>query len=331
LRLVLQVRLLTVNITCTVCDGRVLCDACRSAARTLTASGCIVEHSTRYAALKAAASGTYGFDACVVPVADREHAVIDAAVTLLSGKRLLIVFDGAEDTLLGLSPSVTTMSRTRYAAGEFDTAWLAQPRETGDARLLDDTATIEIPASETLESQSDRAVATRRVAQVASIARETLARADLPQPPRLDMLAVLADEVVWAQASGAGFCVVLVHLPGLSSTKSSATVANAESKLRAALEVIAGAVRSTDIVSGRGDDFLAVLHEANDRGAELAAARIAAAVAAAPLRSASKTRRARGFAAWSVGRARYPADGASPEALLARATATLEPIDVRRL
>jgi GGDEF domain-containing protein len=208
-------------------------------------------------------------------------------------------------------------------------AFLAQPLETVGARLLDDTVTIEMPASETLESRTDLAVATRRVARVASIARETLARADLAQPPRLDLLAVLADEVAWAHASGAGFCVVLVHLPGLSSTKSGAT-ASAESKLRAALEVIAGAVRSTDIVSGRGDDFLAVLHEADDRGAELAAKRISAAVAAAPLRSSSKTRRARGFAAWSVGRARYPADGASREALLARATATLEPIDVRR-
>lgn len=329
LRLVLQERLLTVNITCTVCDGRVLCAACRSAARALAALGCTIEHSTRYAALKAAASGTYGFDACVVPVAEREHAVIDAAVNLLAGKRLLIVVDGAEDAVRGLCAGAATIARTRYAAGELDTAWLSQTRPIGDARVLDDTVAIDAAGPQILESASDRAVATRRLQRVADESRAALARADLAQAPRLDLLAVLTDEVAWAQASGGGFCAVLVHLPGLSSTKPGTTAPNAEVKIRAAEEAVAQAVRSTDIVSGRGDDFLVVLHDADDHGAELASTRIASAVSAARLR-ASKARRARGFAAWSIGRAHYPADGASRDALLARATATLKPIDGRR-
>jgi hypothetical protein len=71
---------------------------------------------------------------------------------------------------------------------------------------------------------------------------------------------------------------------------------------------------------------MVVLPEAGADGTTIAAARIAAAVASSTLRAAQKPRKARGFAAWSVGRAAFPVDGVTRDGLLAHATATLAPV-----
>jgi GGDEF domain-containing protein len=153
-----------------------------------------------------------------------------------------------------------------------------------------------------------------------------VAKAGLASMPRLDLLAVLEDEIAWARASGNRFGVILAHLHGVSTAKTGEAPAAGEARIRDAERIIGRAVRGSDIVSGRGDDFLVVLPEADAAGLRPATQRVAAAIGASGLRAAVKPRRARGFAAWSVGAACYPDDGATRDVLLARATATLEPL-----
>jgi GGDEF domain-containing protein len=315
----------TVNITCHVCDGRRLCEACRNAARTLSMAGFRVEHSTRYAALRAAASGTYGFDACIVPVGAHERAVVDAALSLLSGKRLAFVVDETSDAPEFDTGVAAVVSSTRYAAGEFNLKWLTESAAPVEARGQDETAAIALPNESSVDS-ARKSQATRRLKRVADDARMVVAKAGLTSVPRLDLLAVLEDEIAWARASGNRFGVILAHLHGVSAAKTGEPPAAGEARILDAERIIGRAVRSSDVVSGRGDDFLVVLPEADAIGLRLATQRVASAVAASGLRAAVKPRRARGFAAWSVGAACYPDDGTTRDGLIARATATLEPL-----
>jgi GGDEF domain-containing protein len=315
----------TVNITCHVCDGRRLCEACRNAARTLSTAGFRVEHSTRYAALRAAASGTYGFDACIVPVGAHERAVVDAAIALLPGKRLAFVVDSASDASEHAAGHAAVVDRAHYTAGEFSLAWLTDSLAPVAARATNETVTIAMP----IEADADgsrKSHATRRLKRLADDARAIVAKAGLASVPRLDLLAVLEDEIAWARASGNRFAIVLAHLHGISAAKPGEPPAASEARIRDAERVVAGAVRNSDVVSGRGDDFLIVLPEADANGLALAAHRVASAISASRLRATVKPRRGRGFAAWSVGAACYPEDGATRDVLLAHATAALKPL-----
>ena len=316
---------MTVNITCSVCDGRLLCDACRTAARTLSAAGYHVEHSTRYAALKAAASGSYGFAACIVPVGPSERAVLDAAVSLLSGKRLAIVASAATDGLSDLPSHVAVLPQPEYARGAFGLEWLARTPSALPTRGADDTATISLGTGSAAQHE-DQSHAIRRLKQAADASRTGIAFEGIDPAPRLDLLAVLEDEVAWAKASGLGFAIVLAHLAGIASPRPGDASDSADERVRAASKTIERAARATDVISGRGDDFLVVLAEADAAGALVASRRIAAAVASSPIRASFKPKKARGFAAWSVGHAVYPADGSTRDSLLARATASLEPV-----
>jgi GGDEF domain-containing protein len=318
----------TVNITCHVCDGRRLCEACRNAARTLSTAGFRVEHSTRYAALRAAASGTYGFDACIVPVGAHERAVVDAAISLLPGKRLAFVVETPSDVSARATGAAAVVDSTHYAAGEFSLAWLTDTLAPVEARGSDDTATLFAPRTEMDVDVTRKSHATRRLKRVADAARTTVAQAGFASVPRLDLLAVLEDEIAWARASENRFAIVLAHLHGVSAASPGEAPAASETRIRDAERVVAGAVRNSDIVSGRGDDFLVVLSEAGAAGLRLATQRVASAIAASKLRAKMKPRRARGFAAWSVGGACYPEDGATRDVLLAHATATLKPLSM---
>ena len=315
---------MTVNITCSTCDGRDLCASCRTAARAFAAAGHRVEHSSRYAALRAAAAGAYGFDACVVPVSPDERTIVDAAAALLGDRRLAFVADDP-DSVGPAASGITVIRRDAFDAGAFDVGWLSKPPAVAAHARVDEPETVAMPRAQ-LDVADDRRNATRRLKRVADASRTVLATAGLQASPRLDLLAVLDDEIAWARASDGAFALCLVHLPGLSAARPGDSPADADRRIADAGRVIAAAVRSSDVISGRGDDFVVVLAGADAVGAQLAAARVIAAVAASTLRPRSKTKtRARGFAAWGVGHAGFPADGTTRESLLARATATLEP------
>jgi predicted signal transduction protein with EAL and GGDEF domain len=317
---------LTINITCSTCDGRNLCDSCRTAARAFVAAGHRVEHSSRYAALRAAAAGAYGFDACVVPVASDERSIVDAAMSLLGDRRLAIVTDDPAHAPIDRSSTVAVLSRVAYESGTFGLDWLSRAPAVESATRSEEPETVAIPRV-TSESVDDRRHAARRLKRVADLSRDVIATAGLAASPRLDLLAVLDDEIAWARASDSLFGVCLVHLPGLWTPRNGEAAADAERRIAEASKAVARAVRSSDVISGRGDDFVIVLADAEAAGALLAAKRVAEAIASSALRPKGKPKaRSRGFAAWGVGCAGFPKDGTTRESLLARATATLRPI-----
>jgi len=317
---------LTVNITCSTCDGRNLCDSCRTAARAFAAAGHRVEHSTRYAALRAAAVGAYGFDACVVPVSSDERSIFDAAVSLLGDRRLAIVADDAARAAFDAPSGVTILPRRSFDSGTFALDWFSKAPSIENGPRTEEPATVAMPRV-AVESVDDRLQATRRLKRVADLSRDVIATAGLGATPRLDLLAVLDDEIAWAKTSETVFGVCLVHLPGLSVARPGEPAGSGELRIAEAAKVIRGAVRSSDVISGRGDDFVVVLADAETDGAGLAAVRIASSIAGSRLRPASKGKaRARGFAAWGVGCAAFPKDGTTRESLLARATSTLKAI-----
>ena len=317
---------MTVNITCTVCDGRNLCDSCRTAARAFEAAGHRVEHSTRYAALRAAAAGAYGFDACVVPVSRDERSIFDAAVLLLGDRRLAIVTDDPSRASFDAPPGVTVLSRTAFTSGRFALDWSSKARPPDRDARAGEPETVAMPRV-ALESVDDRRQATRRLKRIADLSRDVIATAGLTATPRLDLLAVLDDEIAWAKASDTVFGMCLVHLPGLSEARPGEAACEGERRIAEAARVIGGAVRSSDVISGRGDDFVVVLADADHDRTLIAAQRLSAAIGASALRPRAKTKaRAKGFAAWSVGCAAFPKDGTTRESLLARATATLKAV-----
>lgn len=176
-----------------------------------------------------------------------------------------------------------------------------------------------------VESLDDRLQATRRLKRVADLSRDVVATAGLGATPRLDLLAVLDDEITWAKTSETVFGMCLVHLPGLSAARPGEPAGSGELRIGEAAKVIRGSVRSSDVISGRGDDFVVVLADADTDGAQMGAARIASGIEQSRLRPAAKGKaRARGFAAWGVGFAAFPKDGTTRESLLARATSTLK-------
>lgn len=314
------------NITCSTCDGRNLCDSCRTAARAFAAAGHRLEHSTRYAALRAAAAGAYGFDACVVPVASDERSIFDAAVLLLGDRRLAIVADDSVRATFDAPRGVTLLPRRAFDSGTFALEWSTKTPSTENVSQTEEPETVTMPRV-AAESLDDRLQATRRLKRVADLSRDVIATAGLGATPRLDLLAVLDDEIAWAKTSETIFGMCLVHLPGLSAARPGEPAGSGELRIGEAAKVIRGAVRSSDVISGRGDDFVVVLADADTDGARLGAARIASAIAASRLRPAAKGKaRTRGFAAWGVGCAAFPKDGTTRESLLARATSTLKPL-----
>lgn len=316
---------MTVNITCTTCDGRELCSPCRTAARVFAAAGHRVEHSSRYAALRAAAAGAYGFDACVVPVAAQERSIVDAATALLGDRRLAFVADDPAK-IAAEAAGATVLRRAAFDSGAFDVTWLSKTLAMPAHQRIDEPVTVAMPRAQ-LDVTDDRRHATRRLKHVADVSRAAIATAGLAAAPRLDLLAVLDDEIAWARASDGIFGICLVHLPGLSALRTGESPVEADVRIADAAKTIAAAVRSSDIVSGRGDDFVVVLADAEDAGAKLAVDRIIAAIGESAIRLRPKAKtRARGFAAWGVGHAAFPTDGTSRESLLARATTTLKPL-----
>jgi hypothetical protein len=202
---------MTVNVTCTACDGAPPCGVCAAAALSISAAGFTVHHSSRYAALRAAAAGTYGFDACVVPIGASERAVTDAVGIVLAAKRVALVLDEGTTRPIGIPDHFAVVDRRAYEKGVLPTAWLT---DRGPERSKDDTATRPIGAA--LDGAADFDLrATRRVTTLVHAQRERIAAVRDEAVP-LDMLSVLEDEVAWARASGLGFGLVLVHLGGLT-------------------------------------------------------------------------------------------------------------------
>src|SRR5450755_992865 len=313
---------MTVNVTCTACEGTPPCGACVAAAQSIAAAGYTVHHSSRYAALRAAATGTYGFDACIVPIAAGERAVADAVGIVLAAKRVALVIDDNSPQPTGLPAHFAVVERHAYVLGALPLAWLTG---RGPAAAVDDSPS-RTADSLPERSSEDRLRATRRVKTLAVLQRERVAAID-QTPAALDLMSVLDDEVTWARASGLGFGIVLVHLGGLNEHVAHNDPAAGEAARGAAFAILRGASRRGDAIAQNNDDFLILLADGDAEGAAIAARRIAGALAAGAPALPERPRRAKGLAAWGVGVAACPADGLSREVLIARATAELHPIE----
>lgn len=316
--------MIDVNITCTTCDGINLCERCALAGDALAGAGASVSHAPRYDALRAAQAGAARHAAYVIPVEAGERGVLDALGHLFEDRRVLIVADG-DIADARIPPSFSVVTARDYAQGRVPVNWLGAhpvvgpvvgPTELVPAHhVLGPTELVPahpvVGPTELVPSEA-RAHATRRLRGLAAAARRSIA----DKAVALDMLATLDDELLWAQASGARFAVVLAHLPGLAQRSSREASAAAEEQIDAVHDAVRAAVRRSDIVAGRHDDVLVVMSEADIAGAALAADRIARALAALPVATPL----------WSVGVAICPDDGTTREAVLARATVTLRPI-----
>jgi GGDEF domain-containing protein len=255
-----------------------------------------------------------------VPVAAGERAVADAAAILLAAKRVTLVLDDGAIRPPGLPAHFATVERRAYESGALPIGWLT---DRGPLKPADDSATHSI-APPPPTSSDDALRATRRVTTLAHVQRERIAAIDTGGPAALDMMAVIEDEVGWARASGLGFGLVLLHLGGLTDRAGTGDI---ETAIASVVNALRSVSRRGDAVAGKNDDFVVLLPEADAAGALDVAHRVARTIVAGANGLPARPRRAKGLAAWSAGIAACPADGYSREALIARATAELRPLD----
>jgi hypothetical protein len=199
---------LNVNVACLACDGTRPCAQCRAVGKALAGAGHRVHRSSRYAALRAAADGTYGFSACVMPLAPGERSVADAIVALMPDARVAIATDDAAVLPERLPEGFVSFSRADFLAGRLPRAWLDALSLTNPTRqnvASERSSADSKNAGAGLSSgRSSRSDATRRLRAIA-ITHRTM---------ELDARALLDDELAWYRASGIGFALVRMHFTG---------------------------------------------------------------------------------------------------------------------
>jgi GGDEF domain-containing protein len=308
----------SVNLTCTTCTSLNPCARCRSIARVLRAAGHVVTQSSRYDALRAAAVGSYGFDACVVPVARDEHSVVDAAEALLSRPRVALVAEPGAFTRTSLPNNFEVIEEHAWPSSDFPVDWISaagpSPRDVEDTQTFEE---LSVPPAD-LDS------ARRRLKLVARQAQREIGAAGFPQEARLDLLAALEDEIAWAKMSGTGFGIVLIHVAKRKTGR--APTASLDEALSFLRQRIAPVIRTGDALAQGTDSVLVIVAEATPDQMTVAASRIKKAIRRS-LKDASKEKAlSTALGRTTLGAAAYPTHGTTRAALLARATASAEEI-----
>jgi hypothetical protein len=171
--------------------------------KALAGAGHRVHRSSRYAALRAAADGTYGFSACVMPLELGERSVADAIVALLPDARVAIATDDAAVLPERLPAGFISFPRADFRTGRLPRAWLDALAQPDNARP-DDVASEPSSSNRTTGVPKTRSDATRRLRGIATARRaETL-----------DARALLEDELAWYRASGIGFALIGMRVAG---------------------------------------------------------------------------------------------------------------------
>ncbi|MBV8171393.1 MAG: hypothetical protein JO219_05620 [Candidatus Eremiobacteraeota bacterium] len=273
---------LNVNVTCLACDGSRPCAQCSAAGRALSAAGHRVIYSSRYATLRAAADGSYGFPACVIPLQPGERSIADAIVALFDDTRVALATDDTSILPASLPSNIIVFPRRDFIRGTLPGEWLAADVPSTPA------AVAERAAPPSLKSD-----ATRRLRAVSIPALE----------PAAGPSALLDDELAWYRASGIGFALLSLTIPG--ETAASASLA------------LGSVLRIDDRITPSERGCVAILAGANATRAQRVAARLSAA-----LRKASRRKSDAAHAAASepaIGIALCPHDGTTANALLAAA------------
>jgi GGDEF domain-containing protein len=303
----------SVNVTCTSCTAKAPCERCRSLIRTLRAAGHAATQTTRYDALRAAAVGAYGFDACVLPVARDEGAIVDAAAALLRRSRVALVIEPGALPPNAIPKDFTIIEDGDWQRPTLSTDWVTATRTA----LPESDETRSLPELEVPPADLDSAL--RRLKGIARKAQLDLGAAGFPKEPKLDLLATLEDEIAWAKMSGASFGLALVHVANKSVAR---TRGEALDRILAFLRgQIESVVRATDIISQGSDSLLVIVGEASLDQTSIAASRLKKALRKAVKTLDKKPPASNEVQRLTIGSAVYPAHGTTRAALLARATA----------
>jgi len=304
----------SVNLTCSVCSADHPCDRCAACTRALRAAGHCITQSSRYDALRAAAVGTYGFDACVLPVARHEPALIDAASALLARTRVALLVEPGAPGVAALPEAFTVIETADWHGLTFPTDWVAStaatpPEPDHDTRVF---AELSVPAAD----DTDVELARRRLKGMARRVQRELGAAGFPEDAKLDLLATLEDEIAWAKMSGVCFGLVLIHV----AKKDGSSKADGMERLLGALgQHVERVVRASDIVTQGSDSVAVIVAEAAADQTGVATSRIKKAVRKA-LKEAAVLSSTVGRV--TLGIAVYPTHGTTRAALLARAAAS---------
>jgi hypothetical protein len=216
----------------------------------------------------------------VIPLQAGERSVADAILALFDDTRVAIATDDTSLLPPSLPPNIVIFSRRDFVAGSLPKSW-----PSGDA--LARSGSLQIPETST---KSD---ATRRLRAVAVPSRA----------PAPDAAALLDDELAWYRASGIGFAVVSLTIPGETAAAATAT--------------LAGLLRSDDRVSPTERGCVAIL-----AGADAVRARHVVTRLSMGMRKESRRKVDAVHAAASeptIGVAICPHDGTTANALLAAA------------
>lgn len=191
-----------------------------------------MHYSSRYAALRAAAEGTYGFPACVISLRAGERSVADAIVALFADARVALAAEDAAALPEPLPSNIVTFPRADFLAGALPLAWLeglSSQRET------------DVADASPSRPSAVRSDATRRLRLVAPSAQPA------SRLPATDAHALLADEIAWYRASGIGFSVAALSLPDEDQFAASAALREA---LRSADHVTVDGNRCIVVLAG---------------------------------------------------------------------------------
>ena len=309
----------TVNLTCTTCIADEMCERCQVIGAALRANGHSITRSTRYDALRAAAVGSYGFEVCVLPVARHERGIVDAASMLLGRARVALVAEPGALAEMTLPAGFALIEAADWRSHGFPTDWLTP---TGSSTADDREETRSIGAVDV--PPADVEAARRRLKRVATGIQRALGVAGFPQDARLDLMAALEDEIAWAKMSGASFGLVLVHAS--NSANLGAAEGQAERELALLKEHIATAVRGGDLIAQGSDSLAVIVSDAAMDETLIVTSRIKKALRKTLKEPGIAAAHHRGARRISVGITVYPTHGTTRAALLARATATAEPL-----
>jgi GGDEF domain-containing protein len=309
----------SVNLTCTECETGKPCTSCRAIARSLQAAGHFVTQTPRYQALKAAMLGSYGFDACILPLARHEEAVVDAAALVLAKTNVAVIVEPGPAAEAAARKEFTVIPAADWQSHPFPTEWIARRSMRAIAADAQDSQTTTVQMAPLLPPQR-LASARQRLQTLAVRAQKELGSAGFGDE-RLDSVALLEDEIAWANASSGGFGLVLIILP----VKSSSGPLRTEQALAALREVVRQVVRANDPIGQGSDSLLVVLPEVDETQALLVAQRVGNRLRRAS-KNAKTAKAPQVLQRAIVGTAAYPAHGLTHEMLLARATASAKPL-----
>lgn len=263
--------------------------------------------------------GSYGFEACVLPLASHERSILDSASTLLARTRVALVVEPATLSDTAAPEGFTVILTADWQTQPFPTDWIDKARASTPtpAQIEDDAETTHATLASAIPVEQFGS-ARRRLKSLAARAQRDLGEAGFGKDIRLDSMAMLEDEISWAGASASGFGLILVIVPA----RTARTTLDAERSLDSLRECIRGIVRSSDAIAQGSDSLLVIVPEADEKQTGLVASRVGNKMRRVRKSSKNDKLLTRACRNATLGMAAYPVHGLTRETLLARATAS---------